>query len=524
MDCWSEEPARVIILTTPSAPRRRSLLAQACLYEVDTSRAISIVTWLIGHTLSCRKGHFTRQELQTNIHNIVSPQIEANQITRTKVNRCMQIILNSCFHYVIPKPDGFDEASAKKFAQDFADSSLDDSDLLNNLPAPWKGLKQRFETVKVVDDGNYADMDASDSNTVLLCFNDNIRSAADVLYSHNEFIRDIAMSNNLKMTPEDWKFFYRGGANPSSSTNHADLMTAPHDFDESFIIAPHKVGDEECGRISQSNLAKFRTTWCEKRYTHESKCCAFAHSAHNHGWLRRNPTIHSYKPEMCKKVKYEPNLQAFTNSCELGLKCPFSHSYEEIHYHPKFYKSQICNHCSPRDDLLEDTASSTHAPMLRCRGMSMDICPFIHYEGYVGDSAEAGGGELDLSRDLFGSSANGGVIPMTHPILRTNSGGGASAFSFSLAAGGANANNGGGGGGGGSGGGAGGGEPLGPKISPMLYLGAAPTSEFEKIIRLPGLICLFRQNSNCLVKWSEGIERKKREDKERLERKQMIEC
>jgi hypothetical protein len=119
------------------------LRKKACLYEVDTSRSISIVTWLVGRILSCKKGHFTRQELQTNIHNIVSPQIDSNQITRTKVNRCMQIILNSCFHYVIPKPDGFDEASAKKFASDFLTSSKEDSHLLDELPAPWKGLKQR---------------------------------------------------------------------------------------------------------------------------------------------------------------------------------------------------------------------------------------------------------------------------------------------------------------------------------------------------------------------------------------------
>ena len=360
-------------------------------------------------------------------------------------------------------------------------------------------------------------MDNADSNTVLLCFNDNIRSAADVLYSHNEFIRDIAMSNNLKMTPEDWKFFYRGGGN--NVANHQDVMTSPHDFEESFIISPNKVGDEECGMISQSNLAKFRTSWCEKRYTHESKCCAFAHSAHNHGWLRRNPTLFNYKPVLCEKVNYDPNLQAFVNTCELGTKCPFSHSYEEVHYHPKFYKSQICNNCSARDDLLDDTSSS-HAPMLRCRGMSMDICPFIHYEGYVGEAVAAEDvGPNNLSRDLFGVNANGGVIPMTHPILRTNSGGGASAFSFSLAAGGAN---GGGGGGGNTGnGGAGDDEPLGPKISPMLYVGAAPMSEFEKVLRLPGLVCLFRQNSNCLLKWSRALDRKKEEERER---KEMIEC
>ena len=61
---------------------------------------------------------------------------------------------------------------------------------------------------------------------------------------------------------------------------------------------------------------------------------------------------------------------------------------------------------------------------------------------------------------------------------------------------------------------------MGPKISPMLYVGAAPTSEFEKVIRLPGLVSLFRQNSNCLLKWSREVDKKKEEE----QRKEFIEC
>lgn len=482
------------------------LRKKACLYEVETSRAIVIVTWLVGRALSIKKGHFTRQELQTNIHNIVSPQIESGLVTRTKVNRCMQIILNSCFHYVIPKPDGFDEASARKFAEGFKVTSASDDGLLDELKAPWTNLQERFRVCDVIDglelsEANDANT-AYDVNTVLLCFNANIRSAGDVLYSHNEFIRDIAMSNNLKMTPEDWKFFYSGGDMTVMSSGATDAFQnrGPQQrrniFHESFIISPDKVGDEECGCMSVSNLEKFRTSWCEKRYTHESKNCAFAHIHMNHGWLRRNPRMYKYTPELCKHVKYDRKLQAFVNSCPEGKSCSFSHSQEEVNYHPHFYKTMVCNGGSAReaDLMLENEAKG----MLKCRGASMDICPFIHYDGYVGEGGGYGEGEDVQDSHAEGEQGGHGGSGVGVRPFRTTSVGNGSAFSFSLSAnkgshersectGEATAK-----------------RSLGPMVAPMFYVHPAPTSDFEARLKLPGLISLFRQNSSCLVKWSAG--------------------
>ena len=62
--------------------------------------------------------------------------------------------------------------------------------------------------------GKRARGDSMDSSggkrSVLLCFNENIRSAANVFRCHNEFIRDVAHTGNLNLTPEEWHSFFVG--------------------------------------------------------------------------------------------------------------------------------------------------------------------------------------------------------------------------------------------------------------------------------------------------------------------------
>ncbi|GMI10391.1 hypothetical protein TrVE_jg5620 [Triparma verrucosa] len=466
------------------------LRKKACLYEPTTSHAISYVTWRVASQLSSTVGHFTRQQLQTDVHYICGSQIDSNTVTRTKVNRCMQIILNSCFHYVIPKPSGYDHKSARSFAEAFEKETQDDVCSLE-MPGAWSGLKQRFEAClsspsssmykalerrrlgELDSDGPSSSKDANPStplhrleNTVLLCFNSNIRSVSDIIYSHNEFIRDIAMSNNLRMTPEDWKYFYLGNGKDSKE---GCLTQSP--FHDTFVIVPNTVGDEDCGRISSTNLNKFRTSWCEKRYTHESKNCAFAHPENNHGWCRRNPSLKPYSPEMCPNVKFVPSLKAFVNSCEKGDECDKAHSYEEIHYHPKFYKTLACCGRNCNADSLT-SGPEEQQTMMRCRGASMDICPFIHYEGYVGSESPS--------------------TALQHPSVPQIAGGntGSSTFSFSLNA---DVNE--------------EGNWKGPKLSPMIYVNPSPISDFERTMKLPGLVELFRQNGKCLLHHSQEEKR-----------------
>jgi len=124
------------------------LRKKACLYEPDTSRAVALVTWLVGRELVLNYGYFSRQQLQAGVHTCVSEKIKSGAITRTKVNRCMQIILNSCFHYIIPRPDGTEE-NGDFFRGRFAAENRttleqkkikDDSFLLEVLPSPWNDI------------------------------------------------------------------------------------------------------------------------------------------------------------------------------------------------------------------------------------------------------------------------------------------------------------------------------------------------------------------------------------------------
>merc|ERR1712100_885052 len=117
-----------------------------CLYEPDTSRAVALVTWLVGRELAIEYGFFSRQQLQSGVHACVASKIDGGIITRTKVNRCMQIILNSCFHYIIPRSDGTEE-KGDYFREGFAQTVKDDSYLLKYLSRLWNDVTVDRETV-----------------------------------------------------------------------------------------------------------------------------------------------------------------------------------------------------------------------------------------------------------------------------------------------------------------------------------------------------------------------------------------
>jgi hypothetical protein len=213
---------------------------------------------------------------------------------------------------------------------------------------------------------------------VLLCFNDNIRSAEDVIFSHNEFIRDIAITNNLKMTPEDWRFFYLGTVD--QVPRMVGVSGSPEQMrdavqHEAFFVNTGTLGDDECGKMSEKSLLRFRVSFCEKRYTHECRNCSFAHVEVDGGWLRRNPEQHQYAPNLCPHVTFNKKLGSFVNTCELGLKCGFAHSHEEVNFHPQTYKTHACNRSTK--DIAADEFAAAEGPgadgagMVRCRGASM---------------------------------------------------------------------------------------------------------------------------------------------------------
>jgi hypothetical protein len=359
------------------------LRKKACLYEPDTSRAVALVTWLVGKELALEHGYFSRQQLQAGVHACVTSKIESGVITRTKVNRCMQIILNSCFHYIIPRPDGTEE-NGEVFREIFANEILKNSDpqnLLETLPVPWHDItinrdeillasssaddaivlfKKEGETVtpshsprlgslneatspggkEFQVDGDYG---GDAKRAVLLCFNENVRHAEDVFRCHNEFIRDTAHASHLQLSSNEWVVFF--GKEAANAPNLWGNIGIPIPFAEGQGPAQ----TDALGVFNRKELAMFRTSWCSKRYDHSHDLCGFAHAEVNNGWLRRNPSDYAYADELCPHLstvdKRHVAKHPYTiNECPHGVACQHAHSVEEIVYHPnKYKKSKTCS-------------------------------------------------------------------------------------------------------------------------------------------------------------------------------------
>ena len=482
--------------TARSSPEalKTLLRKKACIYEPVTSHAIALITWHVGKDLTLQQGHFSRQQLQANVHFVVADKIRKGLITRTKVNRCMQIILNSCFHYIIPKPDGSID-NGNSISQNFRRCIEDDRYMIKSLPTPWhdldidinigidndnNGINDSIDYDKCTNVGTIkTDEDFGKRHSIRLCFNENVRSAEDVLNCHNEFIRDVAASGNLLMSAQDWKIFFAisndddescstdvtaeltvtsgGGCFPhnlksgDSEVSHisleipkdvSDFLTVQNELQES-----HKSNDL-FGRMKSSELHRFRSTWCCKRYEHNHSLCRFAHVDINKGWLRRNSLTFEYSNEMCPDVKLVQDKKSmlkgcFLNTCKEGVFCKSAHSTEEIDYHPNQYKICVCkNQCK----------KSRFSCKLK------DICPKFHpendsYRSSLGETKPFPHNSTKKVVETFLSRTGLHDATMRKTTCISNTSG-----------------------------------------APMLYLTPSPRSHFDENLILPGLKSLYRHN------------------------------
>jgi len=444
------------------------LRKKACLYEPDTSRAIALVTWLVGRVLALEYGFFSRQQLQAGVHACVTEKIESGAITRTKVNRCMQIILNSCFHYIIPRPDGTEE-NGEAFCRLFSEEVRDDSALIEMLPAPWndlvvdrdsvlsasveelekKGIRKPQAAIGTttpqssprtgslpspdVSPSKESDGDGSDAKrAVLLCFNENVRCAEAVFRCHNEFIRDTANASNLQLSAQEWHQFF--GKEAAESPYLWGNVGIPVPYSEHHGPAH----PDALGMMTNSEASKFRTSWCAKRYDHSSELCGFAHVEANGGWLRRNPAIHAYNDQMCPCIVATTDRRVgqqifIINECPRGVDCEYAHSAEEIKYHPRRYKSKQCSSLS------------------RPGGCPLgDICPKFHpADSYRFPKKSDGRSGSRHAKQAQQASASKGV--QTHPAG-----------------------------------------------APILYASPAPASSFERHLYMPGLQNLYRRHCSVV--------------------------
>lgn len=436
------------------------LRKKACLYEPDTSRAVALVTWLVGRELALEFGFFSRQQLQAGVHACVAEKIESGVITRTKVNRCMQIILNSCFHYIIPRSDGSEE-SGDTMKIVFAKEMKNDAFLLSVLPPPWHDITidrddilaaceeemelqkhpKKFETPQssprlssvqsMGSPGGVESLegDSDGKRAVLLCFNENVRSAEEVFRCHNEFIRDTAHACHLQLSSNEWRvFFGRDASNTRYLWGNVGIPVP-------YLDDHGPQHTDALGILVKEEVGAFRTTWCSKRYEHDHDLCGFGHAEVNGGWLRRNPLLQDYSDEMCQSITCLPiNSGAgvhhvFVNKCRHGSECAYAHSREEVIYHPRRYKQKTCPSVG------------------RQGGCSLgDVCPSFH----------------PIETYRFPKKADSRSARFSRPAHSMDKGANAA-----------------------------------PAGSPILYVYPAPISSYERHLVLPGLQCLFRRN--CAV-------------------------
>jgi hypothetical protein len=436
------------------------LRKKACLYEPDTSRAVALVTWLVGRELALEFGFFSRQQLQAGVHACVAEKIESGVITRTKVNRCMQIILNSCFHYIIPRSDGSEE-SGETMKIVFAKEMKNDAFLLSVLPPPWSDIiidrddilaaceeetemqkhPKKFETPQssprlssvqsMGSPGGVESLegDSDGKRAVLLCFNENVRSAEEVFRCHNEFIRDTAHACHLQLSSNEWRVFF--GREASNTRYLWGNVGIPVPYLEDH--GPQRT--DALGILVKEEIGAFRTTWCSKRYDHEHDLCGFGHAEVNGGWLRRNPLLQEYEDEMCQYISCVPIStgtgvhHVVVNKCLHGTDCKFAHSREEMIYHPRRYKQKTCPSVG------------------RQGGCGLgDVCPSFH----------------PIETYRFPKKADSRSARFSRPAHAMDKGVAAV-----------------------------------PPGSPILYVSPAPISSYERHLVLPGLQCLFRRN--CAV-------------------------
>eukprot|EP00923_Selenidium_pygospionis_P019696 GHVN01034354.1.p1 GENE.GHVN01034354.1~~GHVN01034354.1.p1 ORF type:complete len:608 (-),score=116.38 GHVN01034354.1:185-2008(-) len=101
--------------------------------------------------------------------------------------------------------------------------------------------------------------------------------------------------------------------------------------------------------LSEDDLHRFRTKPCRRE---KQKGCEFGRNrcqySHNDYWPRRCPfyltdrSALRYLPYTCPQIKLGDNDLIVHNACDRGGHCPFAHSWEEVLYHPLFYKTSIC--------------------------------------------------------------------------------------------------------------------------------------------------------------------------------------
>lgn len=235
-------------------------------YDVDLSRTLTILTWQVGRELTIRKGHFYRRELTDTIHSIAKTVIDRGFTTKTRVNRCLQALLKSCFEYVACY-DESSRASGQAFSSIFL-RQVDDSatfHLYKQLSPTWReGLNRHCASSGGLTVDSTHDYDKDKFTGAPMGFKVNIRSYEALKSSLENHIVDIAARAKLKPTGEEWSLFFDGnkdradhfatvgteGTSSSTDSPHAsntstDIDTSDDSFEANFSNVTVEANDSD---------------------------------------------------------------------------------------------------------------------------------------------------------------------------------------------------------------------------------------------------------------------------------------
>lgn len=87
-------------------------------------------------------------------------------------------------------------------------------------------------------------------------------------------------------------------------------------------------------------IFRYKTEFCPLgNIVHNKNKCVYAHNFQDY----RRKNLQNIEPKKCKNWDLNDAYREYTEGCEFGFNCKYSHGWKEICYHPKVYKSKKCN-------------------------------------------------------------------------------------------------------------------------------------------------------------------------------------
>jgi len=138
-------------------------------------------------------------------------------------------------------------------------------------------------------------------------------------------------------------------------------MALPQDFWQNEHMF-HRFRSKPCQRLLRSGICEWHSQ------------CQFSHDPE---WPRRPPSKHNYSPALCPHIRpvmmNNSGEVQLENTCLAGLSCRFSHTKDEVLYHPNIFKMSLCEEHRSLTSDQRNARRSKHRP--RCHRY---YCPFAH--------------------------------------------------------------------------------------------------------------------------------------------------